>query len=59
VYLPMSYQIGGFTVFISRDRLIPLDMSLEQAMRFAMTAGVKSSDGEDEAGRAKAIDPVT
>ena len=40
VYLPMSYQIGGFTVMVPRARLEPLAMSMEDAMRFAMTAGV-------------------
>jgi uncharacterized membrane protein len=40
VYLPMSYQIGGYTLFISRRYLTPVDMSIEDAMRFAVTAGV-------------------
>jgi len=44
VYLPMSYQIGGYTVFIPRKYLTPLDMSLEDAMRFVVTAGVSRSD---------------
>ena len=40
VYLPMSYQIGGFTVFVERERCRPVDMTKEQAMRFALTAGI-------------------
>lgn len=44
VYMPMSYQIGGYTVFIPRKYLTPLDMSLEDAMRFVITAGVSRSD---------------
>lgn len=40
VYMPMSYQIGGYLVMIERSRLIPLDMSLEDAMRFSITAGM-------------------
>ena len=40
VYLPMSYMIGGFTVFIPREHVRPLDMSMEDAMRFALTAGI-------------------
>jgi uncharacterized membrane protein len=40
VYLPMSYQIGGYTLFISRRYLTPVAMSIEDAMRFAVTAGV-------------------
>jgi uncharacterized membrane protein len=44
VYMPMSYQIGGYTVFVPRKYLTPLDMSLEDAMRFVITAGVSRSD---------------
>ncbi|WP_051362097.1 DUF502 domain-containing protein [Solimonas soli] len=44
VYLPMSYQIGGYTVFVPRKCLTPLDMTLEDAMRFVITAGVSRSD---------------
>ena len=42
VYLPMSYQIGGYTVFMPRTQLSPVQMSREQAMRFVLTAGLKS-----------------
>lgn len=40
VYLPMGYQIGGFTVFVPRSLVEPLDMSVEDAMRFTLTAGL-------------------
>lgn len=40
VYLPMSYMVGGYTLFIKRELVKPIDMSFEEAMRFAMTAGV-------------------
>ena len=40
VYLPMSYMIGGFTVFIPREHVRELNMSMEEAMRFALTAGI-------------------
>ncbi|HSH41864.1 MAG TPA: DUF502 domain-containing protein [Arenicellales bacterium] len=40
VYLPMSYMVGGYTVYLPSDRLIPLDISIEEAMRVALTAGV-------------------
>jgi uncharacterized membrane protein len=43
VYLPMSYTIGGYTVFLPRSCLTPLDMSLEDAMRFVVTAGMSRS----------------
>lgn len=44
VYLPMSYNIGGYTMMLPRHRLRPIDMNMEQAMRFVLTAGVASSD---------------
>lgn len=40
VYFPMSYQIGGYTVFVPRHMLEPLDMPFEEAMRFVLTAAV-------------------
>ena len=42
VYLPMSYQIGGYTVFMPRSQITPIAMSREQAMRFVVTAGLRS-----------------
>lgn len=40
VYLPMSYQLGGFTVVVAKDRLRDLPMTVEEALRFCVTAGV-------------------
>lgn len=40
VYLPMSYQIGGFTVIVPKSAVREVDMGIEDAMRFAVTAGV-------------------
>lgn len=40
VYMPMSYMVGGYTVYLPSDRLTPLDISIEEAMRVALTAGV-------------------
>jgi uncharacterized membrane protein len=40
VYLPMSYQIGGYTVLLPRSYLTPVDMGMEEAMRFLITAGL-------------------
>lgn len=42
VYLPMSYQIGGYTLFMARDQAVPVDMTREDAMKFILTAGLKS-----------------
>lgn len=46
VYLPLSYTIGGYTVFLPREHLTPLDMSLEDAMRFVVTAGMSATRSE-------------
>lgn len=43
VYLPMSYQIGGFTVLVPKQRVRDLEMSTEDALRFCVTAGVRST----------------
>ena len=40
VYIPISYQLGGYTVFLPRSKLTPINMSVEDALRFAMTAGM-------------------
>jgi uncharacterized membrane protein len=41
VYLPMSYQIGGYTIYISRSKVTETDLSVEQAMRIVLTGGVR------------------
>lgn len=43
VYLPMSYMVGGYTLFLPRRQITPVDWSFEDAMRFAITAGVSQS----------------
>ena len=40
VYLPLSYMIGGYAVLMPRSAVRPLDMNMEEAMRFTLTAGV-------------------
>jgi uncharacterized membrane protein len=42
VYLPMSYQIGGYTIMVPRDSVTPISMNTEQALRFAVTAGMST-----------------
>lgn len=42
VYLPMSYQIGGYTVYLPRDRLVPTDLTVEAAMRIVLTGGLQN-----------------
>jgi len=40
VYMPMSYQVGGYTALVPRASVQPVDMSFEEAMRFTLTAGL-------------------
>lgn len=51
VYLPMSYQIGGFTVVVPRKDITAVDMSVEQALRYAITGA--ASTGKNN----KAVEP--
>lgn len=43
VYLPMSYQIGGYTVYLPRDQIEATDLSVEQAMRIVITGGLQGA----------------
>lgn len=40
VYLPMGYNIGGYTLFVPRDWLQPIDMSVEDVMRASLFAWI-------------------
>ncbi|GAB5412131.1 MAG: DUF502 domain-containing protein [Chlamydiales bacterium] len=39
VYIPLSYQIGGFTIMMPKSMLKPVPISVEEGMRFVVTAG--------------------
>jgi uncharacterized membrane protein len=40
VYLPMSYMVGGYTLFLPRTCLTPVDMSFEEGMKLVLTGAV-------------------
>ena len=42
VYMPMSYQIGGYTLYLPRDRIEPTDLTVEAAMRIVLTGGIQT-----------------
>jgi uncharacterized membrane protein len=44
VYLPMSYQVGGYTLILPRSAVTPANLSFEEGMRLVLTGGV-SRDG--------------
>ena len=39
-YLPMSYQIGGYTLFLPRSCLTPVDLTFEEGMKLVLTGAV-------------------
>jgi uncharacterized membrane protein len=47
VYLPMSYQIGGYMALVPRSAVELIDMSIEDATRLVFTAGM-SIDKSDQ-----------
>ncbi len=48
VYLPMGYMIGGYTVFVPRAWVQPIDMSVEEAMRASLFAWMAQKDSGGE-----------
>ena len=45
VYFPMSYAFGGYTLYLPRTHVQPLDITVEDAMRLAITAGLTAHSG--------------
>jgi len=43
VYMPMSYMMGGYTVFVARELVEPTSLSVEEGMRIALMGGVRSA----------------
>ncbi|HSW72111.1 MAG TPA: DUF502 domain-containing protein [Chlamydiales bacterium] len=46
VFIPFSYQIGGYTYLIPRSKIEKIDMTIEQAMRFSLSAGILTEKTE-------------
>ncbi|MBF5059871.1 DUF502 domain-containing protein [Candidatus Neptunochlamydia vexilliferae] len=44
VFLPMSYQIGGYTVLLPRSEVKPLDMSIEEALQYSLIAWARKPE---------------
>lgn len=40
----MSYLLGGYSLIVPRDRVERLDMSVENALQWGLTAGVSVSE---------------
>jgi len=44
VFLPWSYQVGGFTVYVPHTAVEKLELTREEALRLAVTAGVSAEN---------------
>jgi uncharacterized membrane protein len=49
VYMPMSYQIGGYTLYLDASKITDLNIDVEIAMRIAVTGGNSISDKKSDA----------
>jgi uncharacterized membrane protein len=45
VYVQWSSQIGGYCFVVPRDAIRAVDMTVEEGMRWALTAGVSGPNG--------------
>ncbi|WPL18754.1 hypothetical protein Thiowin_03844 [Thiorhodovibrio winogradskyi] len=49
VYLPMSYQVGGYTLYLDRNRISPLSVSPQDALRAVLTGGAMTPETNTKA----------
>ncbi|WP_133128922.1 DUF502 domain-containing protein [Legionella nagasakiensis] len=42
IYIPMSYQIGGFTVYVPKTAVTPVDLTAKKALKWSFMAGIES-----------------
>lgn len=40
VFIPLSFQMSGVSILVSADRVKPLEMTIEQGMKYALSAGL-------------------
>jgi uncharacterized membrane protein len=59
VYLPLSYQIGGYTVIVPRSAVRPVDISTHRAMGFIVTGGMITEKGHPRAPAGGAASPAS
>lgn len=46
VYFPMSYQIGGYTLYLPPSELEETDLSVEEGMRLVLIGGVSAATAD-------------
>lgn len=44
VYIPYSYMLGGMTLLVPKDKLIKVDMPVDQALKLSVTAWLKAEE---------------
>ncbi len=49
VYLPMSYMVGGYTIFMPRELVETTALSVEEGMRIALMGGVRNDANSADA----------
>jgi uncharacterized membrane protein len=42
VYVPFSYMLGGLTLLVEKDKVIKLDMPVDQALKLTVTSWIKA-----------------
>lgn len=47
VYVPMAFNLGGYTLFVPRDSVEPVDMAVDDAMGFILSGGVAKRKVEE------------
>jgi uncharacterized membrane protein len=50
VYFPLSYMLGGVTLYLPKNAVEPVDMPVEAAMRLALTGGMASASSNHSGG---------
>lgn len=51
VYLPMSFQVGGYTIVVPKKYTRSLDLSPADALQLVLSGGVVSENREDQSAR--------
>jgi uncharacterized membrane protein len=44
VYIPMSYMVGGYTIFVHEKSIKRIDMSVEEAMKNSLLAWLTKTE---------------
>ena len=48
VYMPMSYQLGGFTIFMSKNQVEEINIPVDKALSQTLTGWVQKSKQPQE-----------